>query len=154
MSGLTAQELIEKYLSEARIMQLATVRDDQPWICSLHFAADDESNIYWITKPTARHSQEIADNPNVAIAIAFKTDRPLIGVQTEGTAEIVEDPDLLKSAMERYIERQGTDRAFADQIIAGTNEHKLYKFTPKLFSLFDQVNFSDQPSQEWVIDRQ
>ena len=133
-------------------MQLATVCNSQPWICSLHFAADNESNIYWISKSTGHHSEEIAANPSVAVAIAVKTDRPLIGIQAEGIAEIVQDTDLLKSAMERYIERHGTDRSFADQIIAGTNEHKLYKFTPKSFSLFDEVNFAHQPPVEWVPD--
>ncbi|MDB5167478.1 MAG: hypothetical protein JWN26_623 [Candidatus Saccharibacteria bacterium] len=152
MSDLNPRNLIEQYLAESKIMQLATSRDDKPWICSLHYAADKNGFIYWITKPTTRHSEDIAVNSNVAITIAVKTDRPLVGIQAEGTATAVEDPELLKSAMEVYIERHGTDRAFADLIIAGTNEHKLYQFTPSRYSLFDEVNFAHQPPQEWVID--
>lgn len=152
MSELSPKTIIKKYLVQAKIMQLATVRNGQPWICSLHFASDDDSNIYWITKPTTRHSQDIEANAHVAIAIAVKTDRPLIGIQVEGTAEELTDAAVLGPAMECYIEHHGTDKTFADQIVAGTNEHKLYKFTPRRFSLYDEVNFAHQAPKEWVID--
>lgn len=152
MSELDPKTIIKEYLSQATIMQLATIRESQPWICSLHFAADDDSNIYWITKATTRHSEDIELNGHVAIAIAVKTDRPLVGIQAEGIAEQVTDTMQLERAMKRYIERHGTDKAFADQIIAGTNEHKLYKFTPRRFSLYDEVNFARQAPKEWVIN--
>lgn len=152
MSELSPKSLIEKYLVEASIMQLATSADGQPWICNLHFVSDEASSLYWISKTDRRHSQEIGLNPNTAITIAVKTDKPLIGLQAEGVAELVTDNDQVASIMDEYIKHHGTDRAFVDTIVAGTNPHKLYAFRPKRFSLFDQVNFADQPSQEWVID--
>lgn len=152
MSGQQAQELIKKYLSEADIMQMATVIGDQPWICTLHFVADDDCNIFWLSKLDRRHSQEIVVNSRVAIAVAIKTDKPLVGIQAEGTAKVVKDADVLRAAMAKYIKRHGTDESFANQIIADTNEHKLYMFTPKRYSLFDQVNFPNNPSTEWVIN--
>lgn len=153
MSESSIQSLVQKYLSEAEIFQLATSKGAQPWICNLHFIADEQSNVYWISKTTRRHSEEIASNPNAAITIAVKTDRPLIGLQAEGTAEIVTDTAHVGTIMDTYMQRHGTDKAFVDTIVDGTNEHKLYAFHPKHFSLFDQVNFSDQPSQEWTVDR-
>ena len=152
MSDMNPQDLIIRYLAESKIMQLATSHDNKPWICSLHFAADNKGTIYWITKPTTRHSEDIASNANVAITIVVKTDKPLIALQSEGIATIIEDPKLLTSAMDIYIEQQGTDRAFADRIVAGTDEHKLYQFTPTHFTLYDGVNFAAQPVQEWVIN--
>ena len=152
MSNLSPRDLITTYLAEAKIIQLATSKADQPWICSLHYGADEDGSMYWISKPTTRHSEDIASNSKVAVTIAVKAARPLIGIQAEGTAAVIEDPEALSSAMEVYIKAQGTDRAFAEQIIAGTNEHKLYKFSPSRFSLFDEVTYSHQRPQEWVID--
>ena len=152
MTKITAKNQMTQYLQDAHILQLATTRDNKPWICSLHYAVDNGGNIYWITKSTTRHSEDIAVNSATAITVAVKTDRPLIGLQIEGDSEVVSDMKDRKTAMKTYVERHGTSKDFADLIIAGTNDHKLYKFTPKKFVLFDQVNFPDHPSNEWTAD--
>jgi len=151
MSDLNAQSLIEKYLTDGRIMQLATVRDGQPWVCNLHFAIDGDSNIYWLSKSTRRHSNEISDHPNAAITFAVKTEHPVIGVQSEGTAEVVTDQAVIERVTQNYIERHHSDKAFIDKVIRGDGLDRLYKFTPRRFSLFDLQNFPDNPQQEWII---
>ena len=153
MSEQDIRKHVERYLSEARIMQLATDRDGQPWICNLHFAVDGDSNMYWLSKPTRRHSEDIVNNPRVAVAIAVKTNKPVIGIQATGVVQIVTNTHLLETVMGDYRQRHGTDASFADQIIAGTNEHKLYQFSPDSFNLFDEVNFATQPLQKWVINK-
>jgi uncharacterized protein YhbP (UPF0306 family) len=151
MSEFDPQQLIESYLSEKKIMQLATSRDGQPWICNLHFVADKDSNIYWLSKPSRRHSEDITKNPRTAITVAVQTEKPLIGIQAEGESHIITDEKAVRFVMELYVKRQGTDKGFADTIIDGSNEHKVYKFTPTRFSLFDQKNFANQPPMEWVV---
>lgn len=42
-------QLIKDYLTEAKLMQLVTSVDGQPWVCSVWFATDDELNIYWFS---------------------------------------------------------------------------------------------------------
>lgn len=152
MSELSVENLVQKYLSDEMIIQLATTSNNQPWLCNLHFIADEQSNVYWISKSSRRHSQEIVDNPNVAIAIAIQTEKPLVGLQAEGVAEQIAEPTKVRTIMDAYMERHGTDASFVDSIVAGTNEHKLYVFHPKRFSLFDQVNFPDQPQQMWLVN--
>lgn len=151
MSESQVQDLIKKYLSETGIMQMATVQNGQPWICTLHFAADDKGALYWISDASARHSSDIKTNPNVAIAIAVSTKMPLVGIQAEGRASIVAQAKQLKEAMGLYVAQQGTSQAFADQIIAGTNKHKLYVFRPERYNLLDLATFSDGAPQEWII---
>ncbi len=34
-------ELIREYLDAARLMQVVTSKDNQPWACSLYFAFDE-----------------------------------------------------------------------------------------------------------------
>jgi uncharacterized protein YhbP (UPF0306 family) len=149
MSELDLKTLANKYLSEGRIMQLATSRDNKPWACNLHMATDDKANVYWISKPTRRHSEDIASNPNVAMTIAIKTDKPLIGIQIEGTAAVVADSDTIRVAMGDWMRRHGGSEKFIESIVDGSNEHKLYQMTPQAVQLFDEVNFPDSPMQAY-----
>lgn len=149
MSDLEIRGLVEKYLSEGRIAQLATVRDDQPWICNVHMATDELDSIYWISKATSRHSKDISSNPHVAMTLAVKTDRPLIGVQIEGTAAVVTESASIRAAMSDWMRRHGGSEKFVDSIVDGTNEYKLYRLTPQHSQLFDEVNFPDSPMQEY-----
>lgn len=148
---MDASEYIKKYLSESKYMQLATVVGNNPWVCTLHFVTDEDANIYWLSLPTRRHSEEIAGNNHVAIAVAVKTDMPVVGVQAEGTAEIVTNIDTITKVMNLYVERHGTGKTFVDRVVQGIDNHKMYKLTPKRFQLFDEFNFPKQPPKEWVL---
>lgn len=148
---MDASEYIKKYLNESKFMQLATAVDNKPWVCTLHFVADEDANIYWLSLPTRRHSEEIAQNPHIAVAIAVKTDMPVIGVQAEGTAELVTDLETITKVMDLYVERHGTGKTFVDRVVQGIDNHKMYKLTPTRIQLFDEVNFPKQPPKEWII---
>lgn len=67
---MQASELIKKYLDEKQVMQLATVRDGQPWVCNIHFVPDGNGTLYWLSKPTRRQSLEITDDSRAALQIA------------------------------------------------------------------------------------
>lgn len=129
-------------------MQLATVGAGKPWVCSLYYVADDNLNLYWLSLPGRRHSQEIVDNPNVSIAIAVKTDQPVIGIQAEGRAEIIKNKQIIKKVMELYVEKYNTGQNFYENFAAGKNRHEMYCFAPKSYVLFDELNFPDNPRQE------
>jgi uncharacterized protein YhbP (UPF0306 family) len=134
---------------DSELMQLATVDGDQPWACTVHFVADDESNLYWLSLPTRRHSQEVAKHGKVAAAIVVKPSMPVIGVQVEGDAEEISDKETVAAVMKRYVAKYNKGQKFYDNFVAGKNEHRLYKLTPHLFVLFDEVNFPDSGRQEW-----
>lgn len=134
-------DLVRHYLPQGRTMQVATVDGDQPWICTVYFVADDELNLYWLSWPTRRHSQEIAKNSKVAIAVPIKTDQPVIGVQAEGTAAEVTSKELVAKIMQRYTAKYNSGHQFYDNFVAGRSQHVLFKFTPSTFVLFDEVNF-------------
>jgi len=134
-----------------KMMQIASVSGDQPWICTVFFVADDQQNLYWLSTPARRHSREIADNNKTAIAIAVKSDWPIIGIQSEGLSTVVKDPEIVKKVMGEYVKKYGQGADFYDNFVAGTNQHDLYKFTPKSFILFDEVNFSGNPRQ--ILER-
>ncbi len=142
---------IQEYLGEGRVMQVATVNHGKPWICSVYYVTDDQQNLYWLSLPSRRHSSDIAADNTIAIAVAVKSDKPVIGIQAEGKAVVVNDPAQIQKIMKQYTERYNAGKDFYDNFIAGNNQHLLYKFTPQTYVLFDEVNYPQDARQEWPM---
>lgn len=134
-------ELIRHYLPGARMMQVATSKDGQPWVCTVYFVEGDDLELYWLSLPSRRHSQEIHQGSKVAIAVPIKFDKPVVGIQAEGEASEVTDPETVKRIMQKYTERHNAGHDFYGKFAAGENQHKLYKFTPRKLVLFDEVSY-------------
>ena len=86
------KKLINSHLAQARVMQLATAMSNQPWVCTVHFASDDELNLYWTSKIERRHSMEIAKNNKVSAAIPIEDNQKdgyVIGLSFEGVAKVL-----------------------------------------------------------------
>lgn len=145
---MTAEGLIRTYLDEARLLQLATVRDGQPWASTVNFVADDDLNFYWVSVLTRRHSQEIADHAKVAAAIAVQAN-PSVGIQVEGEAERLTDVANLRKAAELYHQRYQHDLDFVQDFVADRRQHKFYRLKPRLIVLFDEKTFPQNPRKEW-----
>lgn len=143
--------LLRDYLQRPDVMQLATVRDGQPWACTVHFYADQALQLYWMSTPVRRHSTEIHDNPHVAVAMAIRAERgkPPIGVQIEGDATLVEDETEIRQVIPRYAEKLGRSATLLEETLSGENKNRLYRLTPRAFVVFDPGSFPDDPRQEW-----
>ncbi|MEK7571604.1 MAG: pyridoxamine 5'-phosphate oxidase family protein [Patescibacteria group bacterium] len=151
---MDGKKLIQEYLKNARVMHLATSVNDKPWVCNVHFYADDENNLYWISTPTRRHSEEIAKNPNVAVTIKVHEDTPkepyVIGLSLEGKAELLSEEET-KEIGPKYIAKLGNIPTLAEDILSGKNPHKFYRLRPTNIVLFDTKSFPDNPRQEYKI---
>ena len=146
---MNLRKLIEEYLKEAKLMQLATSIDNQPWVCSVWFAADKDLNIYWFSSTSRRHSKEVMKNQKVAAAIALPQtpkDTPR-GLQLQGVAEqVTSKRDVLK-AISLFVSRIFTKEQITNFMKLKGNPHKFYKIKPTQFVLFDAVNFPDSSRQ-------
>lgn len=143
---MTMHDYVHAHFRAGRTMQLATLRAGQPQVCSVYFVTNaDDTAVYWLSEPTRRHSQDITTHDRVAGAIAIKADKPVIGLQFTGSAQIVTDSEEVKQAIGDYSNKydgQGSD--FYDHFVAGTNKHQLYKMTFTSLEVFDEVHFADQ----------
>src|SRR6185312_10756800 len=93
-------EFVKDYLQQCQVMQLATAMGDQPWICNVHYVADENNVLYWVSSPKRRHSQEIHKNSKAAAAVAVKFPKhPVIGIQIEGDAKVLDDPAEVEKAL-------------------------------------------------------
>jgi uncharacterized protein YhbP (UPF0306 family) len=133
-----------KTLNQARVMQLATSRGGQPWICTVYFVVSG-GNFYWLSFPERRHSRELEDNTKAAVAVVLKQDLPVIGVQAEGTVHTIHNVDVAAPILELYVQKYGSGSTFIERLKEGTNEHVLYCLEPRLVVLFDETD-KTQPS--------
>lgn len=148
------KELIQHYLRDAKMMQLATVADGKPWVCNVWFAADDELNIYWFSSVTRRHSQEVARESSVAAAICLPQtpEDPPRGLQVEGTAEVLESESDVTKAMSLYVGRIFSQEQVDTFMQHPERPHKFYHLRPTNFVLFDVANFPENPRQEFIVE--
>ncbi|HKR82392.1 MAG TPA: pyridoxamine 5'-phosphate oxidase family protein [Candidatus Saccharimonadales bacterium] len=149
---MSPQTVIIRYLDHARIMQLATASNGKPWCASLFFAHDNEHNLYWISQADTRHSKEIEQNSHVAGAIVLPQSYgdAVHGLQFEGTARMVAEPDEIRSLAQAYAERYNMGN-LAESILSGANKYKLYQIKPTQFILFDVSTFPEEPRQVWHL---
>lgn len=144
------RQLIKDHLKEAKLMQLATSIDNQPWVCSVWFAADDDLNIYWFSSITRRHSDEVLKNNKVAGAIVLPqspTDPPR-GLQFQGIAHVLERKEDIDKAISVYEGRIFSKEKIAEFMTHEQRPHKFYRIKVTQFVLFDAVNFPDNSRQE------
>ena len=146
------QQLIVDYLQSAFLMQVSTARNNQPWACSIYFAADKHMNLYWLSKPDRRHSLEISENEHVAgtIVLPHTPGDKVRGIQFQGNAKELQDGEQLTRAMILYAKRFGMPPERMNAIISHSDGHACYKITPTLYVLFDEINFPDASRQEFV----
>ena len=151
---MNAKDLVRQYLPGVNIMQLSTSADDQPWTCNLHYYADHDLNLYWLSNPARRHSKEIEKNPKVSAAILVHENSDpkdfVIGISMQGTARQL-SIDEAKEIAPSFKEKLHTDQVFLDEILAGKNPHVFYKLKPTNGVLFDNKNFPDESRQEWSV---
>jgi len=143
-------ELVKSYLQKVNIMQLATAVDNQPWACTVHFASDDQLNLYWTSKTDRRHSKEIEKNNKVSVTVPIEDNQKggyVIGVSFEGTASKAEggQEELAHNLSVKKLKR---DPNRLEAIRSGKEPHNYYVLKPSKIVLFDSKNFPDDPRKE------
>lgn len=144
---------ITDYLEKTHLMQVATSHNNQPWVCSVYFAYDEMLNLYWISAPTRRHSEEIRMNEKVAGSIVYSHNPgdKVRGIQFQGKAYELKEKEKASPGLQLYAKRYGMNEARINLILEGTDGHILYKIMPSVFVLFDEVNYPENPRQEYLL---
>ena len=107
---MSNDELAREILSSVSYVVLATAdADGLPWATPVWFAMED-TELYWVSHPGARHSQNIAVRPEIAMVVFDSTVAPLTGqgVYMRATAEQVTDSDEIRRGLEVF-SRAATD---------------------------------------------
>ncbi len=121
----------DSIVAATQYMTIATAgADGSPWASPVWFASADGHEFLWISKPGARHSQNIAVRAEVAIAI-FDSGQPPgtgAGVYVAADAAPVLDADLDDAvATFSRISQEGGAGAFARSDVEGEAPHRMYR---------------------------
>jgi len=149
MTNEQIEQTIREYIPQIIHMSLATVADNKPWVCEVHFSYDDELNLYFRSIEARRHSKELALNPHVAgnIVTQHHKNQKVRGVYFEGTAEklasVSEDDAAYKAVHARY------GNATIQAVTAEENTPCYYKITVQNWYLLD--GYESDPAQKYTL---
>lgn len=145
------KHLIQQYLSEKKDMQLATIANGQPWICTVYFVHDDDFNLYWTSGRSRQHSLEILKDSKAAVTVVRDNERKQ-ALQIVGNAYEVADEDLAR-VHDLYQSKYGTKDYDLEEMKTHSPEGRSYwVFKPTEISLWDEVNFPEAPKQRYVSE--
>lgn len=125
--NLDLEKIIREYIDKTVHMSLATVSNDRPWVCEVHFVYDDDLNLYFRSKSSTRHCQELMANPNVAgnIVRQHQLDEYPHAIYFEGRAEHMTDDDAIRAVMPIFHDKQKTDLAELEESRSGKSFYKI-----------------------------
>ena len=148
---MNLNDLAKLYLSDNKHMQLATIANGQPWICTVYFVADESFNLYWTSGRSRQHSLEILENPNSAVTVVRDTERKQ-ALQLTGKAFEV-DSDELDRVHELYQSKFGSKDYNLEEMKQRTPDGRSYwVFRPTELSFWDEINFPDSPKQHLILN--
>lgn len=141
---MDVEKIIREYINKTVHMSLATVKDNKPWVCEVHFAYDDELNLYWRSNPNRRHSKELEQNPNVAgnIVATFDLETGCGGaIYFEGAAECLKTEEDIRKAFPAFKKCLGKKEDIIDDALSGEG-NSFYKITVKNWAAFGDFDGS------------
>ncbi len=143
--------LVLDFLKEQKQMSLAT-SGDFPWIATVYYTYDDDLHLYFLSDPSTLHSQQIAVNNKVAIAIADSNqdiNNSKRGLQISGIAEQLSDMEKVSQALKLWKQYLHVhDPSLGYKAV----KNSMYKITPKRIKLFDQDVFRVADGKEPVLE--
>lgn len=144
--------LIQDYLTKAQLVHLGTSHGEKPWVTAVYFAADVDLNLYWLSRKNRRHSREISNNSHVAgtIVLPHNYGDKVRGLQFEGEARELKDEDAI-SGRNIYSSKFWIVEDRVMNLKEGDTSQVCYQARPVRFVLYDEVNFPDNPSQEFKL---
>lgn len=122
------EKLVREYIDKSIHMSLGTSKDNKPWVCEVHFVYDNQLNLYFRSLKSRRHSQEIAQNPNVAgnIVKQHGVEEYPHAIYFEGAAAIVEDETERQKLFPLFETRLGANKDILEEA-SREDGHQFYK---------------------------
>lgn len=148
---------IDEYLGQGKLLHLATLMDDRPWLCHVWYACGPGNSLVFTSNKARRHSREISANASVAggvISIPLEgLGQAVRGLSFEGRA-CEASGDGIHTAYEVYASRwpMVRDMFSARDIETGASNMRMYLISMTRIVMFDEVNYRENPRQELRLE--
>jgi nitroimidazol reductase NimA-like FMN-containing flavoprotein (pyridoxamine 5'-phosphate oxidase superfamily) len=129
---VTNDDIARAILDAGIYVVLATAdADGVPWASPVWFAKEGYRELYWVSYPGARHSQNIAVRPQIAMVVFDSTVPPGTGqgVYMTATAEHLTDPAAIEHGIgvfSRESVRDGDEEEWGADQVTGEARLRLY----------------------------
>lgn len=135
------ETIVREYIDKSIHLSLGTCAGNKPWVCEVHFAYDPELNLYYRSLKSRRHSQDIAQNPNVAGNIVKQHVPGEVphGIYFEGTAALVTDDAERQKVYPYFAQRLGTKDTVLEEA-RRDDGHQFYKITVSKWYTFGKFD--------------
>ena len=139
---MTNDDIARAILDAGNYVVLATAdAGGMPWASPVWFAKEDYRELYWVSYPGARHSQNIAARPQIAMVVFDSTVPPGTGQALYMTAISEQLTDLAEieygmGVFSRESVRQGAEEWGPDKV-TGEARLRLYRATMRECSILD-----------------
>jgi pyridoxamine 5'-phosphate oxidase-like protein len=130
--NVTNDDIAREILGARSYVVLATAdADGRPWASPVWFAMEDCPELFWVSHPGARHSENIAVRPQIAMVVFDSTVAPGSGqgVYMSATAEQLTDSDAIERGIgifSRESVRDGAGELGLDEV-TGMARLRLYR---------------------------
>jgi nitroimidazol reductase NimA-like FMN-containing flavoprotein (pyridoxamine 5'-phosphate oxidase superfamily) len=135
---------IARAIFDASIYVVLATADEAgvPWASPVWFAKEDYQELYWVSHPGARHSQNIAARPQIAMVVFDSTVPPGTGqaVYMTATAEQLTDAAAIElgiGVFSRESVRQGVEAEWGPDRVTGEARLRLYRANVHEYSILD-----------------
>jgi nitroimidazol reductase NimA-like FMN-containing flavoprotein (pyridoxamine 5'-phosphate oxidase superfamily) len=140
---VTKDDIARTILDAGIYLVLATAdADGVPWASPVWFAKEDYRELYWVSYPGARHSQNIAVRSQIAMVVFDSTVAPGTGqgVYMTAIAEQLTDPTAIEHGIgvfSRESVRQGGEEEWRPDRVTGEARLRLYRAKVQEYSILD-----------------
>jgi nitroimidazol reductase NimA-like FMN-containing flavoprotein (pyridoxamine 5'-phosphate oxidase superfamily) len=128
--GYDLEAVARSIVDANRFMAIGTAdTSGTPWVSPVWYAPISYREYVWVSRPGTKHSRNLAERPEVAIAI-YDSHRPgsWSAVYMAAVAQELEDIDEALEAFNRRSEAQGL-RAWSRAEVVAPGEFRLYRAT-------------------------
>ena len=124
-------EQSQRIVTDNRYLTLATAdAEGRPWATPVWFAADGLTTFCWISRPGARHSVNLAVQPNVALVVfdstVLSSDAAAVYVEAEAAEVDAEQRAAVLAVYNRRSVAQGLAE-WTDEKVTAPGQFRLYR---------------------------
>ena len=140
---MTHDDIARAILDAGIYVVLATAdADGVPWASPVWFVKEGYRELYWVSYPGARHSQNIAARPQIAMVVFDSTVPPGTGqgVYMTATAEQLTNPAAIEHGIgvfSRESVRQGAEEKWGADRVTGEARLRLYRASVHEYSILN-----------------
>ncbi len=151
MSDLRKQ--YRDYIANIHLMQLATADPEtgRPWLCSVWYVMDADDTVYWCSRKTRRHSQEITKS-GYATCTMIENYQEGLGQKgrslvLSGRSNLVPREKISKVYALYSKKYKNTPDFFQDleSFLQGDSQQAFYQIIPDQIIWWDEIEPGDNP---------